>query len=886
MIRKFKKSLFLSFVLCGLLLNSGIYAQDEKKSKDLTDKEIQEFVRQELERTLTQKGARKAEAEELVISAGRAESSGEYEKAKRLLERAVTIDPENNTASKKLNEIKRYLPSDPSATTSIIAEQERRARVEQMMRLSEVQNLLSNAQKKYDSAEELRKTAQSASDIQKTIDLYNSSKDDLDRSKLKMAGLPASVDKTEELKQAKVLSLQIKKIKDELLAQLEKIANKEAIVQAQNEKHRVEEYKSKQQELLFGRAHKHLNINQFNEASAVLNQILADDPSNRAALTMLTEVKQKQHENRENDLADKAYHERLNILHDLEESAIPRRGYIKYPSNWGELRKKEELREKMSKGGSTPAWKLEIIAKLDQPVSFEFTDAPLKDVLNHLSRQTGINILIGSSAAGGAIVATEGEEGEENSSLDSDQSTITLKVKDMRLENALKWIMTISNLQYEIRDEAIFVGNSDKMNDVWITKVIDVSDINNQISDAPDPRSGSASNGDDDDDLEDAEELNLVDIIKKIAPSTWEEGRGSAEMIGRNSLVVRQTEDVHEYVANALRQLRAAQAIQVAVAARFITVQDNFWQEINSYFPNIANTYTTEEELAANGGRGNFTNRTPPPLDAAGINNKYDSSSATTYGGWGRNYTWVNNQMTNTAINPLVSVLGDTISSTIPGDAGLMAQVIQHGWLGNLETSWILRMLKESNKSDELFAPHLIVYNNKQAWVAIETRVPYIHTYNVAEANGDNPGILEPEIDYAYDGVLLQVRPTVSSDKRYITLDIWAETSRISMNDMSIDNVNAAGDTIAHAYTIDLPTTLKQKTQTFATLPDGGSILISGLGININMRGKNGVPLVSDVPVLGKLFGSRVNQSEKRNYMILINARMLLLDEEEAKLNR
>jgi general secretion pathway protein D len=69
-------------------------------------------------------------------------------------------------------------------------------------------------------------------------------------------------------------------------------------------------------------------------------------------------------------------------------------------------------------------------------------------------------------------------------------------------------------------------------------------------------------------------------------------------------------------------------------------------------------------------------------------------------------------------------------------------------------------------------------------------------------------------------------------------------------------------------------------------VPDGGSIVIAGLGVNINMKGRNGIPLLSDVPILGKFFSNDTSQSEKRNYMILVNARMILLDEEEAKLDR
>ena len=50
------------------------------------------------------------------------------------------------------------------------------------------------------------------------------------------------------------------------------------------------------------------------------------------------------------------------------------------------------------------------------------------------------------------------------------------------------------------------------------------------------------------------------------------------------SLIIRHTAEVHEQVADLLRQLRRLQDLQVSIEVRFITVQDNFYEQIGVDF--------------------------------------------------------------------------------------------------------------------------------------------------------------------------------------------------------------------------------------------------------------------------------------------------------------
>ncbi|MFO7901313.1 MAG: hypothetical protein R6U98_01525, partial [Pirellulaceae bacterium] len=81
---------------------------------------------------------------------------------------------------------------------------------------------------------------------------------------------------------------------------------------------------------------------------------------------------------------------------------------------------------------------------------------------------------------------------------------------------------------------------------------------------------------------------SLMELISStIAPDTWDEvgGAGAMEPFPTNlSLVISQTQEVHEQVADLLDQLRRLQDLQVTIEVRFITLNDNFFERIGMDF--------------------------------------------------------------------------------------------------------------------------------------------------------------------------------------------------------------------------------------------------------------------------------------------------------------
>ena len=91
------------------------------------------------------------------------------------------------------------------------------------------------------------------------------------------------------------------------------------------------------------------------------------------------------------------------------------------------------------------------------------------------------------------------------------------------------------------------------------------------------------------------------------------------------------------------------------------------------------------------------------------------------------------------------------------------------------------------------------------------------------------------------------------------------------------------GNNTTFALPIFLPTIRYRSVRTTLTVPDGGTLLVSGLMTDVKFDASTGVPFFSDLPVVGRLFGTDLKQREKINLLILCSANILLFDEQEAE---
>ena len=128
----------------------------------------------------------------------------------------------------------------------------------------------------------------------------------------------------------------------------------------------------------------------------------------------------------------------------------------------------------------------------------------------------------------------------------------------------------------------------------------------------------------------------------------------------------------------------------------------------------------------------------------------------------------------------------------------------------------------------------------------------------------------DPHINVLHAGGVLDVRPTIHHDRKYLTLEIQPTVANvIALREFSS---TLGGNTSPVSF--QLPELEVQSVNTSAIIPDGGSILLGGLSDIRNVERRAEVPWLARIPVLGFLFKSEGYSDEKSSLMILIRARI------------
>ena len=171
----------------------------------------------------------------------------------------------------------------------------------------------------------------------------------------------------------------------------------------------------------------------------------------------------------------------------------------------------------------------------------------------------------------------------------------------------------------------------------------------------------------------------------------------------------------------------------------------------------------------------------------------------------------------------------------------------------------VLSFLNDLTETEVVSNPTVVTINNTPALIAVGERFP-VPEYNY----NDERGTFEVSgFDYEDIGINLTVTPQVNS-AGFITLDIQPEVSSL-LGTVSFGGASGA----------EIPRIASRRTESVITIKDGFTLAIGGL-IEKEVRNKsNKVPVFGDVPIIGRLFRSRTDVTDRSNLIIFITAKTL-----------
>ncbi len=183
----------------------------------------------------------------------------------------------------------------------------------------------------------------------------------------------------------------------------------------------------------------------------------------------------------------------------------------------------------------------------------------------------------------------------------------------------------------------------------------------------------------------------------------------------------------------------------------------------------------------------------------------------------------------------------------------------------------IFHALEEYGELNILSNPRLKAMNGQSAIISVGQSVSYLASFSQEdEGTGDDrQTTYTTEIGSVFDGVLLGLTPVIEKDGM-ITLHIVPIKSDL----VELDEVSF-GPTFS-SYQITLPRVNLREISTVARVQSGDIVLLGGLIMDYDDGDESGVPLLQDIPFIGRIF--QYQSKEKKHVELVVALKVEVVD--------
>ncbi|PYL31701.1 MAG: type II and III secretion system protein [Verrucomicrobia bacterium] len=405
--------------------------------------------------------------------------------------------------------------------------------------------------------------------------------------------------------------------------------------------------------------------------------------------------------------------------------------------------------------------------------------------------------------------------------------------------------------------------------------------------------------------------LNDRQLVGRADARTMLESMGVAFPPGANAtfwphsgtLIVRNTQDNLDFVDALVDQANASQPKQVSIESKFIEINQNNLKELG--FDWLLGPFSLNGKVFGAGG----TAGNQAPVNAA----NFPFVDPATGKPIGQNPATSGNRSGNFAItaNALDALLMPGLGQTAgmaPGIFGLA------GVFTNPQFQVVIRALNQKKGIDLLSAPSVTTKSGQRAIIEVVREFRYPRTYtqpqvpSISSTTGTTlvggvvPVVVTPTTPQDWEtrntGVTLEVEPVVGGDATTIDLNLIPQVVEFEGFINYGSPINAVGvQTVGAVLTTSVPIELTpnvinqpvfstRKVTTSVSVYDGQTVVLGGLMREDVQKTEDKVPILGDIPLVGRAFRTNVEQHEKKNLVMFVTARIVTpagvpLNEEE-----
>lgn len=384
---------------------------------------------------------------------------------------------------------------------------------------------------------------------------------------------------------------------------------------------------------------------------------------------------------------------------------------------------------------------------------------------------------------------------------------------------------------------------------------------------------------------------SLIDlIVSTVEYDSWMEngtGEGEIQPFPTNlSLVISQTQRVHEQIADLLEQLRRLQDLQVTIEVRFIRLTDSFFERIGIDFD-----FNIEDGSEID--------------DLNGVNPSFEPQRSSATLGISSMPIGLSDPLPQFTADLDVPYRNSSFGLTVP-QFGSPQAVGEFGFaiLSDIEAFFLINASQGDQRANILQAPKVTLFNGQQAIVLDTAFMPFV--ISVIPVVGEFAAAQQPVIVVLSEGTMMTVQAVVSDDRRYVRLTLvpffsqigdvqeftfeGTETSSSSSASTDQDDDGTGGseeatdEIIRSGTTVQLPTFEVISVSTTVSVPDGGTVLLGGIKRLREGRNEFGVPLLGKLPYIDRLFRNVGIGRDTDSLMMMVTPHIIIQEEEEERL--
>ena len=484
------------------------------------------------------------------------------------------------------------------------------------------------------------------------------------------------------------------------------------------------------------------------------------------------------------------------------------------------------------------------------------------------------------------------------------EARITLTLNQIPLGEALRYIASQAGLKVKVEPYAVLILPLSEQSNELTTKEYRVppgfisSTVNvgvSALTKGPTKAGGAAAPGGTGKDTQETTGGQL--LVNREGAREFLESQGvpfppgaSAHFLPQSSrLIVRNTIDNLELVDALVEQASVAGPKQVEIESKFVEITQNNLKELG--FDWLLGPFN----ITGNSGKIVGAGGAPPPANPANFPFPTTNQFPVTSGNRSGDFA-----ISANAIDALL--LGSGGAAVAPGIFGLA------GVMTNPQFQVVIRALNQKKGIDLLSAPRVTTKSGQRAVIEIVREFRYATQYTppqVPSITGGGGGtgtvsisVVTPTTPTAFEtrntGVTLEVEPVVGPDGVTIDLNLVPQVVEFegfinygspifgisppatSLNPITgVTSLLTSPSVLLTQNVINQPIFSTRKVTTSVSVYDGSTVVLGGLMREDVQKTEDRTPIIGDIPIVGRLFRTNVDQHIKRNLVIFVTAHLV-----------